>query len=218
MNLGIWLIPVLAGHSVLRFSHFWKRSFTSTSGYEFFFGAALAGSLLLIVARLITWVGEAMGADATALWLCWKEYADFNHSGTLAVVILLALMVIAAMNRAITDQDAASRWVEKNESRIGWIVRMSLEKSWLVEIATKTGKSYVGYVIRMPGQWDPRPDDVALAPVASGYRRRDTHRLELTRFYAEFPEPHEYLIVLPITKVASICRFDPDVYNAANSA
>lgn len=179
MNLGIWLIPVLAGYSVLRFSHFWKRSFTSTSGYEFFFGAALAGSLLLIVARLITWVGEAMGADATALWFCWKEYADFNHSGTLAVVILLALMVIALMNWVITDQD---------------------------------------YVIRMPGQWDPRPDDVALAPVASGYRRRDTHRLELTRFYAEFPEPHEYLIVLPITKVASICRFDPDVYNAANSA
>ena len=95
---------------------------------------------------------------------------------------------------------------------------MSLEKSWLVEIATKTGKSYVGYVIRMPGQWDPRPEDVALAPAASGYRRRDTHRLELTRFYAELSDPHEYLIVLPMTKVVSVCRFDPDVYRAANSA
>ena len=109
MNLGIRLVPVLAGYSVLRFSHFWKRSFKSTSGYDFFFGAALAGSLLLIVARLITWVVEAMGADAIALWTCWKEYADFDHSGTLAVVVLLALGVIAMMNLVITDQDAASR-------------------------------------------------------------------------------------------------------------
>lgn len=218
MNLGIWLVPVLAGYSVLRFSHFVKRSFRSTSGYEFFFGAALAGGLLLIVARLITWVGEAMGAGATALWICWKEYADFDYSGTLAMVVLLALVFIVEMNLVITDQDAASRWVEKNESRIGWILRMSLEKRWLVEIATKTGKSYVGYVIRMPGQWDPRPEDVALTPMASGYRRRDTHRLKLTRFYVELNDPHEYLIVLPLAKVVSICRFDPRVYRAANNA
>ena len=49
MNLGIWLVPVLAGYAVLRYSYIWKRSFTSTTGYEFFFGAALVGSLLLIV-------------------------------------------------------------------------------------------------------------------------------------------------------------------------
>ena len=218
MNLGIWLVPVLAGYSVLRFSHVWKRSFTSTAGYEFFFSAALVGSLLLMVARLLAWFGEVMGAGTTALWIFWKEYADFDYSGTLAVVVLLALAVTAVTNLAITDQDAASRWVEKNESRIGWMLRMSLEKFWLVEIATKTGKSYVGYVIRMPGQWDPRPEDVALAPAASGYRRADTRRLELTRFYAEFSDPHEYLVVLPLTNVVSICRFDPEVYREAENA
>lgn len=190
MNLGIWLIPVLAGYSVLRFSHYWKRSFTSTAGYEFFFGAALAGGLLLIVARLVTRIGEAMGVGTTALWMCWKEYADFDHSGTLAMVILLALVLICGMNMTITEQDAASRWVEKNESRIGWILRMSLEKSWLVEISMKTRKSYVGYVIRMPGQRDPHPGDVA------------------------FRDPHEHLVVLPMTNVMSVCRFDPEVYAA----
>ena len=218
MNLGIWLVPVLAGYSVLRFSHYWKRSFTSTAGYEFFFSAALAGGLLLIVARLVTWIGEAMGAGTTALWICWKEYADFDHSGTLVVVILLALVVISVMNMAITDQDAASRWVEKNESRIGWILRMSLEKSWLVEISMKTGKSYVGYVIRMPGQWDPDPGDVALAPAASGYRRRKTRSLKLTRYYAALPNRQQHLVVLSMAEVVSICRFNPGVYRATNSA
>ena len=218
MNLGIWLVPVLAGYSVLRFSHACKRSFTSTAGYEFFFSAALVGGLLLMVARLFTWFGEVTGAGTTALWIFWKEYADFDYSGTLAMVVLFALAVIAVTNLAITDQDAASRWVEKNESRIGWMLRMSLEKFWLVEIATKTGKSYVGYVIRMPGQWDPRPEDIALAPAASGYRRADTHRLELMRFYAEFSDPHEYLVVLPLTNVVSICRFDPKVYREAENA
>lgn len=54
----------------------------------------------------------------------------------------------------------------------------------------KTRKSYVGYVIRMPGQRDPLPGDVA------------------------FRDPHEHLVVLPMTNVMSVCRFDPEVYAA----
>ena len=51
--------------------------------------------------------------------------------------------------------------------------------------------------------------------------REETQRgqhLKLTRYYAEFSDPHQYLIVLPMTKVVSICRFDPDAYRKAENA
>lgn len=66
--------------------------------------------------------------------------------------------------------------------------------------------------------------DIALIPVASGYRKEDTHELEITTNYApvlwEFLEKHgasglvyeDFRVVIPMSEIVSARIFDPDVY------
>ena len=66
--------------------------------------------------------------------------------------------------------------------------------------------------------------NVALLPLNSGYRKEDTHELEITTNYApvlwEFLEKHgssglvyeDFRVVIPMSEIVSARIFDPDVY------
>ena len=113
MTLGIWLVPVLLGFAILNFAHYHRRAFTATTGYQFFFLAALAGAILLVGAHLFVLVANALGnalhpqgwTQANALW---KHAAPFAHSGKLATAALLGLGYVLVLNMVISDEDAAA--------------------------------------------------------------------------------------------------------------
>ena len=155
-----------------------------------------------------------LGAE-TSNWLSltWKKVAPFAHSGKLAVAATLALVFVLAVNAAITDQDAAARWARRMEGGAETLLRESLEKGKLVEVSTKGGRSYVGFVVLMGAREANWTRDVLLLPMASGYRDTETRSLRLTTNYASLPATlrnHEVAVMM--SEIAAIRRFDLDVY------
>ena len=216
MNIGVWLVPVMAGYWFLRVCHLTRRAFLSTTGYEFFFAAATAGGLLLSVARILAlgaeWIAEATGFG----WFGWERFAPFEYSGTLVLTVVLGLVAAVVVNVCISDDEAAARWAEKHESRFGWILRKSLEERLLVEVSTTSRKAYIGYV-RTAAEWE---RDVALLPFLSGYRDPTTGRLRITTNYSQLPPQwlENYAVTIAMKEVVSISRFDPKVYNQLRQA
>lgn len=120
MNLGIWLVPVLLGFAILNFTHIHRRAFIATTGYQFFFLAALAGAVLFVAAHFVVLVADALGnvlhpQSWTGAKALWKYVAPFAHSGKLAAAALLGLGYIFGANMMVRDRDAAARWVKRTE-------------------------------------------------------------------------------------------------------
>ena len=147
----------------------------------------------------------------------WKYAVPFAHSGKLAAAALWGLFYVLAMNRRISDQDAAARWAEDTEGRAESLLRRSLEDRTLVEIAMKTGRSYVGLVLRGNSPNVNWSGDVGLLPVFSGYRDSDTRSLRLTNNYAKLQDLEEREVVVMRSEIASIRRFGLDAYRAVES-
>lgn len=221
MTLGIWLVPVLLGFAILNFAHYHRRAFTATTGYQFFFSAALAGAILLVAAHLAVLVGDALGnalhpqgwMEAKALW---KYAAPFAHSGKLVTAALLGLVYVLAVNMVVGDEDAAARWAQRTEGSADALLRRSLEDRILLEVATKSGRSYVGWVVRNTTDlnWS---GDVSLLPMFSGYRDNDTRSLRLTNNYATLDSLEHREIVVIRSEIASLRRFDLNVYRAVEA-
>lgn len=173
---------------------------------------------------LVTWIFAAtedvayLGSTVTCLRSAWTHLAPFDHAGVLTAATVLALLLIAVMNRLVTDGDAAARYCRSIEGGAETLLRGSLENRRLVEVSTKSGRSYVGFVVTMGVQDRHWTRDVVLLPVASGYRDPETRRLTLTTNYTSLPTTlrnHEVAIMM--AEVATIRRFDMDVHRSVTS-
>lgn len=159
-----------------------------------------------------------LGPAVTWLRNAWTDLAPFDHAGVLAAAAVLAVIFIKVMNRRITDLDAVARYCRSIEGGTEALLRESLENRRLVEVSTKNGRSYVGFVIIMGVQDKNWIRDVVVIPAASGYRDPETRHLTLTANYARLPSAlrnHEVAIMM--SEVATIRRFDEDVYRSVNS-
>ena len=226
MTLGIWLVPVLLGFAILTFAHTHRRAFTATTGYQFFFLAALAGAVLLVVAHLVVLAADSAGdALYPHAWLrvkaIWKHAAPFAHSGKLTAAALLGLVYVFVANMIVGDRDAAARWAKRTEGGAESLLRRSLEDCTLVEVAMKTGRSYVGLVVSGDTPDVNWSGDVTLLPMFSGYRDSDTRNLRLTNRYVELHDSEGQLeereVVVMRSEIASIRGFDLDAYRAVES-
>ena len=125
-----------------------------------------------------------------------------------------------------------ARWAKKAAKKyanlIDWLIEDALGTTSLLEITTKSGKSYVGFPQRSDLSFGDS-SEVALIPVLSGYRKTGTLKLEFTTDYWEaYMEswnqesslshltPDDFLLVLPRREIISARRFDPQAYEFFN--
>ena len=63
------------------------------------------------------------------------------------------------------------------------LIAEAIKRSRLLEVSLKSGKSYIGFAVgNTISRWPEA--DLALLPVSSGYRHRDTQDLVITTHYA----------------------------------
>lgn len=98
-----------------------------------------------------------------------------------------------------------------------------MERDLLIELSLRSGKSYIGFAEESGITAPNRESDVAIIPLASGYRDEKTRELELTTDYASVIEKarsgdlshleeQDLRVVFPKGEIVSARLFDIEVY------
>lgn len=221
MGLELFLVPVLGGYLLLTRLHYTRYDILRKSGYHLFFQSAIAGCVLAGTARLMV---VLLNDGLPCVGAFWKSHVPFDYSGTVALSVLLGLVFLYVANRRYGQEEAERRAAAENGALIELIISESLERRKPVEISLKNGKSYIGFAferkIAVSGE-----SDIAIIPIRSGYRHKDTHDLVLTTDYASVIQKclkgnpvvpdlryEDFRVVVPMSEVGSVRIFHPEVY------
>ena len=124
-------------------------------------------------------------------------------------------------NQLYDKEEAARRTAMDSGDLIELLIAESIEEQRLVELSLRSRKSYIGFALES-GITRQGESDIALIPIASGYRNKDTHELEITTNYAPVVreslermsdlEFNDFRIVLPMAEIISARVFHPEAY------
>ena len=223
LGFGWLLIPALGGYWLLMHCYWTRFTAERASGYHLFFQSAIAGGFLVVVAYVFTSLGTFLCPQGSVLWTCW---VPFDYSGTAVLSAVLGWASPLLVNVIYSKEKAAERVAEQNGDLIELLLQESMERQFEVEVSLRSGKSYIGFPLNT-GLGVKSESDIALIPLASGYRKQDTHKLEITTHYS--PVIREFLgdtergihdlvyedfrVIIPMSEIVSARLFDVDVYN-----
>ena len=209
-------MPALAGYLFLSWFNATRYSLPRETGYHVVFRSAIAGVLLFFIARLFVVLADVL---APAIGQSWKAIVPLDYSGTTAITIMLAALLPLTLNLLPRfDQFQAQRKAAMAAAdQISLIIDQAILESRFVEVSLASGKSYVGSPIQ--GTFGHRDDgDVAIIPVASGYRDNETQALVMTTNYApainSLPDRklESLKVAFPMRDVVSARLFDHALY------
>ena len=219
MGLGVLFIPTLGGYWFLTHLNYTRYGVLRDSGYHVLFKSAIAGCSLVVVARLI--IVFFLNPLLPRIGEIWESYVPFDYYGTATLSALLGFALPIAINRFYGKEKAARKTATESGNLIELLIRESIDEEKLVELSLRSGKSYIGFVFES-GIARHGESDVALIPMASGYRKEDTRELEITTDYAPviwktIEESTslvygDFRIVIPMSEIVTARIFDPDVY------
>ena len=186
------------------------------TGYKLFFSAALTGAALLVVARLVAVSLPGDLAEPVAAW--WRDLAPLEYAGTILVSAVLAVAIPEVANLFSDKTKCAMRTAKAHGDLIECLMQEAVDSKgrMLVEVSTKGGKCYIGFA-QESGVAATSESDIAISPIASGYRDSETRVLKITTNYAPALAGSDlnlehFRVLIPLSEVASARRFDPDAY------
>ena len=205
-----WLfVPTLAGYLFLSICIVTRYSITRQSGYHLFFRSAFIGVFLYVAA---VGVNLYLGVSAPGP-------NDIN-----LMVFMLAVIPPFLFNCVYTPRRAARRVAKKANNLIELLLDEAIRNDLFVEVSLRNGKAYIGSVLS-PGLGSD-DSDIALIPVLSGYRDKDTQELKITTRYSgmisraisDYDLGLSYFrVVVPMSEVVSARIFDFDVASLSRS-
>jgi hypothetical protein len=152
----------------------------------------------------------------------------FEHSGTSLGALLLGSTMWIPLNWFFPREREHRRTIRAWNDYLEELIDQALWELRQVSVTLKSGKVYVGFVLRA---FDPAYDRkyVMILPTISGYREVETHELvfttDYTRVYQELMGAdqtrlvrgvEDFKIVIPVAEVLSVNLFDPDAYQRFN--
>ena len=210
-------MPALAGYLFLNWFNGTRYSLPRETGYHVVFQSAIAGVVLFFIARLIVVFANTY---VPAISEYWKIIVPLDYSGTAAGTFVLAAILPLILNTfSRFDQFAArQKAAEAAGDQISLIIDQAMMEGRFVELSLASGKSYVGSPIQ--GTFGHRDGgDVALIPLASGYRDNDSRDLVMTTNYAPAIEDQlsdlaldDLKVAFPMRDIVSARLFDQELY------
>ena len=221
MNLGLFLIPILGGYWLLTHLYLTRFGALRDSGYHLFFRSAFYGLVLAFVAYLIILVLEHYFPWIDDLW---KLHAPSRYYGAAILSIVLGLLLPFILNPFCNREKAALRVAKNSGDLIELMIAESLDREMLIELSLRSGKSYIGFALKSE-MAERTESDIALIPIASGHRDKDTQELEITTNYApviqkcleDGSDPsdlinEDFRVVIPRSEIISTRLFLPEAY------
>ena len=217
MGLGLLLVPALAGYLFLNWFNATRYSLPRETGYHVVFQSAIAAVLLFFIARLFVVLANTL---IPAIAEFWNNIVPLDYSGTAAGTFILAALLPLILNKSARFGrfEARQKAAEAAGDQISLIIDQAMLQGRFVELSLTSGKSYVGSPIQ--GTFGHRDaGDVALIPIASGYRDNETRDLVMTTNYAPAISNQltnraldDLKVAFPMRDVISARLFDQELY------
>jgi len=216
VGLGVLLVPALAGYLFLNWFNGTRYSLPRETGYHVVFRAAIVGVFLFFIARLCVLLANTL---IPQIGQSWKTVVPLDYSGTAAATIVLAALLPLVLNqfRRYDRFQSQQKAAVAAGDQISLIIDQAILQGRFVEISLASGKSYVGSPIQ--GTFGHRDHgDVAIIPVASGYRHSETRALVITTNYA--PAVNDLVdrnleilkVAFPMRDIVSARLFDRELF------
>ena len=216
MEFGLYLVPVLSGYWFLTHLHYTNYNVVRASGYHVFFQSAIAGGFLFVFAQMIIFLLKLCAAD-NAIFI---SSALASNSAPFIGSALSGLVLPLVGNRFYNREKSAAHIAEKNGYRLDLLLAQSVKEQEFIELSLRSRKSYIGLILGSEITRHGEPD-IALIPLISGYRDKDTLESKITTDYASAIEGSldgdsdlqygDFQIVIPRDEVVSARIFHPDV-------
>ena len=217
MGLGLFLVPTLAGYWLLTQLHCTRYQIIRDSGYHVLFKSGIAGGTLFASAYLLTRIMDCWVPQAAKTW---QSYVPVPYSESLVLTAILALLLPVLVNPFWTSEESARASARRSGDLIELLILESIENQNLLEISLKTGKSYIGLGLES-GIGRQGDSDIAVVPLASGYRNNDTQELVITTNYADVIDQswesasvpfEDFRVVIPKSEIISVRLFYAEAY------
>lgn len=224
-------IPAAGGYLFLRFTNWTRYRIYRETGYHLIFWTAAAGTFLYVPAHFVTLHILDYFTSVNDLIKLLPFDFGATHTTILLGVGLPPLINAIGSVFDFTKKDAMRKAALQGGSHIELIITESFSPRRLVEITLKNRKSYVG-LAHEQGIAEMRDgrSDVTLIPIASGYRDKDTLKLEFTTDYFSMLEEYEkdnekaedriqiedLRVAIPMSEIMSARLFDFGVYRKFN--
>jgi len=218
---NVLLLPLLGGYLFVSQLDSLRYRVSRHTGQRLLLDSSVAGVVLLIVARILTGISEALSSGAERVW---QEIAPFDYSGTAFVALLLGFVSPWVLNQFMNTTEQGILAMEKEGNYLEVLLSRALRDKKQVSITLSNGKVYIGFVA---ATFDPAKERkyITLIPTISGYREAETHRFVPTMNYAavlevvddDSPElghlqRDDFQIVLPISEIQSTNVFDREAF------
>ena len=211
-GLGFFVVPLLSGYWFLTHCNFTKFRSLRDSGYHVLFRSAIAGLGIFVFAYFVIQI-----FPDNQIFITWQNWIPIENSVALTFTIFISGLLPLILNHFYEDIEAARKVAEQNGDFVELLIDQAINEDLPVEISLRSGKCYIGYVIE--SQLARQSEvDIVLLPIASGYRKTETHELEITTHYSsiilEFNEKDifDFRIVIPMSEMISARLFDEEVY------
>lgn len=177
---------------------------------------------MLAAAAHLTILALDTGAPKTTE--LWKPYLPSEYHEVAILSVVFGFMLPIVLNRFYSRERAERRTVTTRGDLVELLIAESLDRGKLIEFSLRSGKSYIGFALgsKMTRRWE---SEVAIIPVASGYRDKDTQELRITTDYSPVmnellesepesfdPINEDFRVVLPRTEIISARLFLPEAY------
>ncbi len=234
MNIGLILVPIIAGYWYFIRSNRTKYTAKRLSGYDLFFHSAVYGFVFFLAGSLLFLLCSSLSSSLipSILHILQQSTKDFEIeitassltiSGVFLVTLALAHVLPILGNLVFDEILYAKKAAYQNNDYVEWLLQDCMENDVFSEISTRSSKFYIGLALRS-GITSTEDSDIMLIPFWSGYRDKDTRELVITTSYSsvlrkafqnEFKNVNygDFRICLPMSEIVSVRKFDFDVFD-----
>lgn len=182
MPYNILLLPLIGG---FLFIHIWNRTKFKAIRLDkerLLFYAALAGIFLLGLAYVLKALIPPFIPCVS--WFPCLPSMPFEYLGLSSTALVLGLVLGYPLNLIWKEDNESSRYIEEEGDPFEQLINGALDTTTPVMLTLKGGKVYVGFVV---SSFTPNREQrtIHIAPLRSGYREDQKHRVSFTTDYAE---------------------------------